>query len=437
MFLLFPALAMSLGWGLRGTIGGGPMGATIPGAMIALALALLLRRDYRAAIVAVFGVVGIGLGGQMTYGQTIGLVRDIDNPGNFWWGFTGLAVKGAVWGLSGGAILGLGLVRNRFTHREILTSLALMVAGTFAGWALINQPKLIYFSDRHNEPRAEIWAGLLFGASAMLGYLSSLKRSRVPLSFAIWGLLAGGIGFGGGGLFNSLGQVVPAKYAKWSWWKMMELFFGLLLGLGYGMAAWRHRDELRTQPESGVNESVYGSFSWSALLTAIALTFGMLWLQFHLRTPATFTILGAILILMALSHPSFAWHIAISFTVVAFIRDLFTWLGIGMWKRANIDSPITPQHVWLWTIVAAVVVVACVAYQARFGKLTTAWGFLFVTWGGVIVSVVKNFAPIARAGLKKTLENPNLIAVQSTFVVSAIVLTAMVWQLDRESNPSD
>ncbi len=41
-YLLFPAIAMLLGWGLRGYIGGGPFGAMIPGAMVALAISMLL-----------------------------------------------------------------------------------------------------------------------------------------------------------------------------------------------------------------------------------------------------------------------------------------------------------------------------------------------------------------------------------------------------------
>ena len=42
MFIIYPALAMMLGWGLRGHIGGGPFGAMIPGAMVASNHALFL-----------------------------------------------------------------------------------------------------------------------------------------------------------------------------------------------------------------------------------------------------------------------------------------------------------------------------------------------------------------------------------------------------------
>ena len=40
IYVLFPGIAMLLGWGLRGYIGGGPFGAMIPGCFVALALCL-------------------------------------------------------------------------------------------------------------------------------------------------------------------------------------------------------------------------------------------------------------------------------------------------------------------------------------------------------------------------------------------------------------
>ncbi|MFN9461471.1 MAG: hypothetical protein ACK6D7_29470, partial [Acidobacteriota bacterium] len=78
-----PATAMMLGWGLRGFIGGGPFGAMIPGAMVVLALGVLYpRRDW--TLPAAFGAIGVGFGGEMTYGQTVGFIV---KPETFWWGF--------------------------------------------------------------------------------------------------------------------------------------------------------------------------------------------------------------------------------------------------------------------------------------------------------------------------------------------------------------
>ena len=69
MIGILPAVAMSLGWGFRGFIGGGPLGAMIPGALVAMSISLLLDRSQTGcALAAAFGAVGIGLGGQMTHG---------------------------------------------------------------------------------------------------------------------------------------------------------------------------------------------------------------------------------------------------------------------------------------------------------------------------------------------------------------------------------
>ena len=126
VYLLFPGMAMLLGWGLRGYIGGGPFGAMIPGAMVALAISMLLRfKPGFTSLVVVFGVVGVGLGGEMTYGQTLGFLR---NPETVWWGNLGTTLKGAVWGIGGGAILGLGLIQQRVPRKTILMSFVFRIA---------------------------------------------------------------------------------------------------------------------------------------------------------------------------------------------------------------------------------------------------------------------------------------------------------------------
>jgi len=48
---------MSLGWGLRGSIGGGSLGAMIPGAMIGLVICLLLNRHADAGLIASFAAI--------------------------------------------------------------------------------------------------------------------------------------------------------------------------------------------------------------------------------------------------------------------------------------------------------------------------------------------------------------------------------------------
>ena len=153
---------MLLGWGLRGYIGGGPYGALIPGSFVALSLCLLLGyRMETAAVAALFGAVGVGYGGNMTYGQTLGFLRDTPT---IYWGVLGCLLKGGVWGLLGGAVLGMGLARDHYDRKTLLIAFLLTLPAFVLGVQLINEPKLLYFSDPVNKPRDESWAGLLFAA---------------------------------------------------------------------------------------------------------------------------------------------------------------------------------------------------------------------------------------------------------------------------------
>ena len=229
-FILFPAMTMMLGWGLRGYIGGGPFGAMIPGALIAICIAVLLKLPVRhASLVAVFGAVAIGLGGEMTYGQTLGFLL---NPDTIWWGTLGTTVKGAVWGLLGGVVLAIGLIYNRLSSRLVIITFLLLMAGMLTGFKLINQPMIIYFSDPA-KPRPESWGALLVGAITLLIYLK-IKTDTVAFSivsrFAILGMIGGGIGFGLGGFWMVLGSRVPDEVVFKEFWKAMEFTFGLLLG---------------------------------------------------------------------------------------------------------------------------------------------------------------------------------------------------------------
>ena len=134
MFVVLPALAMMLGWGLRGHIGGGPFGAMIPGAMVALSICLLLKLPPSVtSIVVVFGVFGIGLGGEMTYGQTLGFLR---NPETVWWGTAGTTLKGAVWGFLGGVVFSMSFLFHRIPKKIIVNGLLLMLGGFFLGFKL-------------------------------------------------------------------------------------------------------------------------------------------------------------------------------------------------------------------------------------------------------------------------------------------------------------
>ncbi len=286
---------MSIGWALRGSIGGGPLGAMIPGALWAMAIAH--QKKWSASQASLFiglCTLGIGLGGQMTYGQTIGLFRE---PDTRLWGLLGLTVKGAIWGLLGGVIISLAWLMPK---RPVRVSLFLMVA-TQAGWMLINQPKLIYFSNRLIRPREEIWAGLALSALAVL----LLVRNPIAYRFALWGTLGGALGFGGGTFFN----LVPST--DFPGWKMMEFTFGLILGALLTKAV-PDTTPIEARPWKAWHQV---SYPLLALFTVgVDLT---------LQLRFAFTAVTAVLILILTLAPQLGWTLGLSVTLAAACWELY------------------------------------------------------------------------------------------------------------------
>jgi len=71
--ILFVALALSIGWGVRGNWGH-EYGAMIPGALAAMAAVLVSGRDdwqRRIPFFAFFGAIGWAFGGSISYMQGI------------------------------------------------------------------------------------------------------------------------------------------------------------------------------------------------------------------------------------------------------------------------------------------------------------------------------------------------------------------------------
>lgn len=392
LWLAFPAMAMSLGWALRGYIGGGPLGAMIPGTMVGLALCLLLRREADAALVAAFAAVGVGFGGQETYGQTVGLSFQ---PETFNWAMLGFAIKGAAWGLLGGACIGIALSRRAYRAADLMLGFAFMVLGTWGGWKLINEPKLIYFSNRYDRPRAELWAGLILGALLLLAWLAWRAGARTPWRFAFWGTLGGGVGFALGAAFQVWGQPLIPDLPL-GWWKVMELTFGALLGLAYGWCAWRHRREL-----AGRESAKPGQLNpWAALaLAAIAIAIGILVYR-NLSLRFNYTLAGAVLLSLALLSRTLCWQIAVTVTYCAFAWDFL---------RNKPELPATP----LWALVVLTTIGICYVTSRSPGMYPL---FLWISWTAVGMSVLKSFVPW-------TSSQP--LMMETLFVIQAVLIT--IW----------
>jgi hypothetical protein len=390
-YLALPAAVMSLGWAFRGFIGGGPLGAMIPGALVALSLLWLLgRRDGSTGMVAALGAVGIGFGGQMTYGQTVGLASDLDTVT---WGLLGLALKGAVWGLLGGAVVGLSLTLARARPSRMMAGFLLMVLGTWAGWYFVNAPKLIYFSNPHDRPREELWAGLTLGALALLGWFAFRPPNRVMWRFALYGFIGGGLGFGLGGALLSAGRNSPLDPSWWPWWKGMEYTFGALFGLALGFATWQERDSLRQYFAAHHSERAYqAAFRGRPLLVITALLIAAsICFEYFVSFRFNYTVLGAVLMFLALYVNALAWHIAITMTSCAFFLDLADSFGV--------DWQWTP----LWVAVLGAVALSYLVWH-RLEQLRTdpgtlvPRGFGFLLWTAFAVTSVKTLFQVIATG---------------------------------------
>ena len=442
-FILFPGIAMLLGWGLRGYIGGGPFGAMIPGAMVALAISILYGfKPGFTSLVVVFGVVGVGLGGEMTYGQTLGFLRNTDTV---WWGILATTVKGAVWGIGGGAILGLGLLHHRIPGKTIVIAFIIYLIGLTIGFELINDPKLIYFSDPINKLRSESWAGLLFGALAMIGYLKwriEKEDFKMIIRFTKWGLIGGGLGFGLGGLWFVLGAHLGDVMFQ-SWWKMMEFTFGLLLGMGLGYAAWLSRadipennDDVESRAEPKMWKEVAGilliSLAVYLLIPAalepladrmsygdgiVAGIFGD-----FLRILVNYAFYGFIMIILVFYKKELAWQIGITLTFCHTAID---------WARDLKPSPETSLDPWVQFIIvlfSTLLVALFVAAYTRRKNINDSMMQILV-WSTVAVAFISLLSDIFVEDRFPYTDFPNLVVktlfVHIVFLGSALYTTVV------------
>jgi hypothetical protein len=459
IFILFPSITMMLGWGLRGYIGGGPFGAMIPGAMVAICLSLMLKIPVRlASVVAVFGVVGIGLGGEMTYGQTLGFLL---KPETMWLGTLGTTVKGSVWGLLGGVVLAMGFLYNRLPRRTIIIAFGLLLAGMLAGFKLINQPMIIYFSDPA-KPRPESWGALLVGAMAVLIYLktkSDVVSFRIISRFALMGMIGGGLGFGFGGFWMVLGSRLPDEVVFKEWWKAMEFTFGFIMGGFFGLAAWLSKGEIipamqdEAEAKDKDKQKEIGSYSILMKEFIVTLITGLLifrafsvWLDpvvdaggvkgfsmIGLRDMAiifsNYAFFGLIMVVAVIYFPYSAWQIAVALTFCHTVIDLMQDIYPDTAAQSLVATRAT--LVLLMTFLVS----ALTAWFHRRKKIIQNM-FLLLVWSTVFVAFLRflNQPEILHI---EHLSFPELIFerffVHIVFLTSAVIASVISFNETRES----
>lgn len=296
------ALAGALGWGIRGQYGH-ETGAMIAGLLVGTTLILHACPQIpasRGLLAVAWITLAIGIGGSMTYGQTVGLTHDaplIGNGAALRWGMLGLALKGAIWIAFPGLFLGMALGPVRYRPGELALVLAALLLLCWIGIKLFNSPfdpahKIlppIYFSDDWRwepgadlKPRREVWGGLLCAAAGLFAYTGWRRRDPLAPRLGAWGALGGAIGF-------PLGQSIQATHAwhpEWfrggiwdvlaphiNWWNMMETTFGAILGASLGLGVWIHRGRICADPIEAPGRA-FPALAWSLLAIHLALLIG-------------------------------------------------------------------------------------------------------------------------------------------------------------------
>ncbi|MBK9313973.1 MAG: hypothetical protein IPM55_06960 [Acidobacteria bacterium] len=154
--LLLTALSLSIGWGIRGNFGH-EIGAMVPGALAAMAIALLSgRHDWRRKIAwfGMFGALGWAFGGSMSYGQVIGYTHS-GHSVSVLYGFAGLFMIGFLWGAIGGAGTALPALLSREKLAEFLTPLM----AVFIAWFIqdIVENSLISINPDYRQESPLYW----------------------------------------------------------------------------------------------------------------------------------------------------------------------------------------------------------------------------------------------------------------------------------------
>jgi hypothetical protein len=174
-YVLLCGLSLSIGWGIRGNFGHSH-GAMIPGALAAIAAAIIAGREdwwRRAGMFGMFGAIGWAFGGRMSYMQVIAYTHSGHWPSQLY-GYACLCVIGFLWAALGGAWTALPACLDRAR----LTSLFSPTLTVLAAWLLKNLLLPFFFAPlppdrRHESPlywHDTSWVDALVALAALLGF---------------------------------------------------------------------------------------------------------------------------------------------------------------------------------------------------------------------------------------------------------------------------
>lgn len=250
-FIVFSAIAVSYGWGMRGTIIGGEKGAMLPGAFLGLIIAIFSGSEVLSAspwILAGVGAVGMYCGGNMTYAETLHLTMHEINPPHFFKNMIGgLFLRGGIWfGIFGGFVsLFISSVSDTYKLWQILLFFALLPVFSLVFYYIFNKPydkennkyPKIYFSIK----RKETWGGLSGILTEILVFALVFKDFSC-LAMSLGSFLSGAVGWVIAQIMQIKG-IHPNKNGKHLFdklyrkkaletWKLMECTLGFIGGGG-------------------------------------------------------------------------------------------------------------------------------------------------------------------------------------------------------------
>ena len=252
-FIVFSGIAVSYGWGMRGTIIGGEKGAMLPGAFMGLLMAVFSGSEALASspwILAGVGALGMYCGGCMTYGETLHLSMHEANSPTLKKGLVALFIKGGIWfGLFGGIVaMFISAIAGMYKLWQIILFFCLLPVFALCFYFIFNKPlnpsenkfPKIYFSIK----RQESWGGLL-GILTEIIIFAVINKDFSVIAMSGGAFIFGAVGWviaqmmqikakhpfrNGKHLFEKLYKIDALES-----WKLMECTLGAVGGIGYAI----------------------------------------------------------------------------------------------------------------------------------------------------------------------------------------------------------
>ncbi|ODT98005.1 MAG: hypothetical protein ABS79_06600 [Planctomycetes bacterium SCN 63-9] len=233
---MFVALAVGLGWGIRGDFGH-LVGAMYPGAALAMAFAFVSGQRSLflwMPVLAGLSALGIGLGGQMSYGILHGYAQS-DTLINYSYGFLTLFLQGSAWGTFGGALIGLVLERKPMRTGDWLGYLGSIF---IAGWITYYLVVIVIGFDI-NPPRNNTSIAFFGAAIGQIVWLAWNKK-LTGLRGAFFGYIGFGLGMSVGRMLGNIANDFQATGMTINHWNVMETSCGFIAGFIYCFGMVNH-----------------------------------------------------------------------------------------------------------------------------------------------------------------------------------------------------